>query len=80
MSAFRIILLLLPWPPPPEAALRRAFAGDAGDAAHGARQPPVMEFRGPGQVGAGRACPESILAVVIRRSIVAGSDRLIRGG
>jgi hypothetical protein len=35
-------------------ALRRAVAGHAGDAAHGARQPPIVELQGTGQVG---ACP-----------------------
>lgn len=35
-------------------ALRHAVAGDVGDAAHGAGQPPVVELQGPGQVG---ACP-----------------------
>jgi hypothetical protein len=35
-------------------ALRHASPGDAGDAAHGAGQPPVIELQGPGQVG---PCP-----------------------
>jgi hypothetical protein len=33
-------------------AVRHACAGDGGDAAHGAGQPPVVELQGPGQVGA----------------------------
>ena len=33
-------------------AVRHARAGDAGDAAHGAGEPPVVELQGPGQVGA----------------------------
>ena len=33
-------------------AVRHALAGDAGDAAHGAGQPAVVELQGPGQVGA----------------------------
>ncbi len=35
--------------------MRHACAGDAGDAAHGAGQPPVVELQGPGQVGASPA-------------------------
>ena len=35
-------------------AVRHAFAGDGGDAAHGAGQPPIVELQGPGQV---RPCP-----------------------
>ena len=35
--------------------MRHACAGDVGDAAYGAGQPPVVELQGPGQVGPGQA-------------------------